>query len=285
MSKFIIYTDSSCDLSHEYMGKMNVRFSSLSYNFSAGTNGSDAKLSSKQFYDMLRKGGIAKTSAVNSQEFYDGFEKILKDGYDILYLGVSSALSTTYNSACIAAKALREKYPKRKIVTIDTLAISAGLGLIVDYIYRKKAEGANIDDATSLANGIKDRLCHIFTVDDLNYLKRGGRISPATAAVGSMLGIKPLLHVTRDGRLTSIGKVRGRHAAILALSKKYETNCTDQNEKIFIAHADCPKDADELYRILKEKNPTCDINVTNIGPVIGAHAGPGALALFFVGSK
>ena len=264
---------------------MNVHFSSLSYTFDAGFKESDTTMSSGQFYDMLRQGAIVKTSAVNSQEFYDRFDKILKNGLDILYLGVSSGLSTTYNSACIAARALNSKYPERKIVNVDTLSVSAGLGLIVDYIYRIQTNGATIQDAAALANEIKGKICHIFTVDDLNYLKRGGRINATSATVGSMLGIKPILHVTSNGRLTSIGKVRGRHAAILALSNKYETKCADKEEKIFIAHADCQNDAEELYHILKEKNPTCNIGITDIGPIIGAHAGPGTLALFFVGNR
>ena len=285
MSEFIIYTDSSCDLAPEDMDKMNVYFSSLTYNFGVANEQPSANLPLAEFYARLRQGSVAKTSAVNSQEFFNRFEEIIKSGLDILYLGASSELSTTYNSACVAAKALKEKYPKRKIVTIDTLSISAGLGLIVDYIYRKKLDGATIEEAEQYAKEIQGRICHIFTVDDLNYLKRGGRISSATAAVGSMLGIKPILHVTEQGRLTSIGKVRGRRSAILALSKKYEINCTNKSEKIFIAHADCRKDADELYRILKEQNPQGDIVIKNIGPVIGAHAGPGALALFFVGNR
>ena len=285
MSEFIIYTDSSCDLAQECMDRMNVHFSSLSYNFSNDLTQQNVKISSREFYNKLRQGAVAKTSAVNSQEFYNRFEKILKQGLDILYLGVSSELSTTYNSACIAAKVLGDKYPKRKIVTVDTLSVSAGLGLIVDYIHRIKTNGATIDEAEALANEIKGRICHIFTVDDLNYLKRGGRINATSATVGSMLGIKPILHVTSNGRLTSIGKVRGRHAAILALSNKYETKCAAKEEKIFIAHADCQNDAEELYHILKEKNPTCNIGITDIGPVIGAHAGPGTLALFFVGNR
>ncbi len=284
MSDYIIYTDSSCDLPTEALSRMNVKFSSLTFEFNDGSE-KDNSLSSGEFYDKLRHGCIAKTSAVNVQTFSDGFESILKKGIDILYLGMSSGLSTTYNSACVAARHLSDKYPCRKIITVDTLSTSAGLGLIVDYISRKRIEGATIDETARYAEDIKTKICHIFTVDDLGYLKKGGRISPATATVGSMLGIKPILHVNEQGKLVTMGKVRGRHSAILALAKNYETNCSNKNEIIYISHADCQDDADSLSKIINEYNPTSKICITNIGPVIGAHSGPGTLAIFFVGTR
>lgn len=284
MSNYIVYTDSSCDLPHEQLEKMKVRFSSLTFRLNDNLK-VDSDLSSKAFYDELRAGSIAKTSAVNSQTFLEGFESILEQGYDILYLGMSSGLSTTYNSACIAAKYLSDKYPCRKIITVDTLSTSAGLGLIVDYISRKRIEGATIDEAARYTEDIKTKICHIFTVDDLSYLKRGGRISPATATIGSMLGIKPILHVNEQGKLVAMGKVRGRHSAILALAKNYEDNCSDKNEIIYISHADCQDDADSLSKAINEYNPASKISITNIGPVIGAHSGPGTLAIFFVGTR
>ena len=210
----------------------------------------------------------------------------MKKGYDILYLGFSSGLSTTYNSSQIAANELAERYPNQKIITVDTLCASAGQGLFVYLVAEEKKKGATIEQAAEYANKLVPNLCHWFTVDDLVYLKRGGRISPTTAFVGTVLNIKPVLHVDNEGKLINMTKARGRKMSIRTLAEKFGEFANDKkNGTIFISHADCEDDAKMLAQTIKESyGSTVDV-ITNIGPVIGAHTGPGALALFFVGKE
>jgi DegV family protein with EDD domain len=234
----------------------------------------------------MRNGGVVKTSAVNVDSFAIKFEELLKRGLDILYIGFSSGLSTTYNCARLAADQLKNKYPERKIITVDTLAASAGIALLIDLVIGKKNEGATIDEAAKYAESMKLKVCHWFTVDDLVYLKRGGRISPTTAFFGNMLGIKPVLHVDNDGHLINILKVRGRRVSIMTLADKYGELCDDQDKKIvYISHADCLREAEELGKIIKEKYGAETKLITNVGTVIGAHSGPGTIALFFIGKE
>ena len=193
MNNYVIYTDSACDLDTEALRQRGVYYSSLSFSFNGGKNVySDNLMPTREFYQKMRDGQIAKTSAVNSESFALGFKKLLDQGYDILYLGFSSALSTTYNSARLAAEQLSDEYPKRKIITVDTLAASAGIALLIDLVLKKKKSGASINEAKEYADSIKHKICQYFTVDDLEYLKRGGRISTSAAFFGNMLGIKPL---------------------------------------------------------------------------------------------
>ena len=236
-----------------------------------------------EFYDRMRKGGVAKTAAVNSEAFVGAFKRILDAGDDILYLGFSSGLSTTYNSARIAAQELKDSYPDRKIIVVDTLAASAGIGLIIKNVVDKKNDGATIEEAAAFAEELKYKLCHWFTVDDLVYLKRGGRISPTVAFVGNMLGIKPVLHMDNDGHLINMFKVRGRKTSIAALADKYGELAVDKDGVAYISNADCLSDAEELKKMLSEKYGAKVEIITDVGTVIGAHAGPGTLALFFVG--
>ena len=234
----------------------------------------------------MRAGGVAKTAAVNSETFAIEFKKLLDKGLDILYIGFSSGLSTTYNSARIAADQLREEYPERKILLVDTLAASAGIALLIDLVIEKKNAGASIEEAAAYAEAMKLKICHWFTVDDLVYLKRGGRISPTAAFFGNMLGIKPVLHVDNDGHLINVLKVRGRKVSIMTLADKYAELCDDEGDKkVYISHADCLSEAEELGRIIKEKYGAETKLITNVGTVIGAHSGPGTIALFFVGKE
>ena len=234
----------------------------------------------------MRGGAVAKTSAVNPDGFAAGFEQILKEGKDILYIGFSTGLSTTFNSARIAAEGLKADYPDRKIIVVDSLAASAGVALLLDLVLEKKNAGATIEEAAKYAEDIKLNICHWFTVDDLVYLKRGGRISPTAAFFGNMLGIKPVLHVDNEGHLINVQKIRGRKMAIETIAAKCnETRRQDYPAIAYISHGDCIDDANELARILNEKYGVTTKVITNVGAVIGAHSGPGTLALFFVGNE
>lgn len=286
MNNYVILTDSACDIKPELLMEWGVHHESLTFRFNdSETEYADGSVDIKEFYDKMRAGGVAKTAAVNVEIFSALFEKYLKDGMDVLYLGFSSGLSTTYNSARIAAEQLREKYPERKILTVDTLAASAGFGLLLYLTVEKKNAGATIEEAAAFAEETKLHICHWFTVDDLVYLKRGGRVSATTAFVGNALGIKPVMHVDNDGHLINVTKVRGRKTAIAALADKFGELAVDrENGRIFISHGDCLKDVQELENLLKTRyNATVDV-ITNVGAVIGSHSGPGTLALFFVGN-
>ncbi len=284
MSKYVIMTDSGCDIAQSVLTEWQINSVKLSYAFEKGETDEDA--SSAEFYARMKAGEVAKTSAANPDTFVNAFKTVLEQGTDILYLAFSSGLSTTCNSARIAADELKEQYSDRKIVVVDSLCASAGQGLFVYLVNRKKLAGASIDEAAEYAEQIKLNICHWFTVDDLVYLKRGGRVSPAVAFVGGMLGIKPVMHVDNEGHLVNVEKVRGRKAAIQALANKFGSTALDiNNGEIFISHGDCIDDAMALADIIAQKwNAKVNI-ITDIGPVIGAHSGPGTLALFFVGKE
>ncbi len=285
MSNFVIFTDSACDIKSEVLSKWGVSNIELSFRFDGEDReylNSDMEIN--EFYDRMKKGAVAKTSAINPEGFKVAFEEVLKEGKDILYLAFSSGLSTTCNSSRIAADELLESYPDRKIVIVDTLAASAGQGMLVYFAANKKNEGASLEETASYIESIKLNLCHWFTVDDLVYLKRGGRVSPAVALVGKALGIKPIMHVDNDGKLIKTGTIRGRRASIEALANKYFELAQKTDEgTIFISCADCGSDAELLSDIIEEKCSVKAEIITDVGTVIGAHSGPGTLALFFLG--
>ena len=287
MADYIIYTDSACDITPEMLKEWGIPCRSLTFRFEDDQiEHTDDDMDISAFYDRMRKGGIAKTAAINPDTFVEEFDKILAGGTDILYLGFSSGLSTTYNSARIAVQQLSEKYPERKVIAVDTLSASAGFGLLVYLVMQKKNEGATIDEAAEYANTLRYKLCHWFTVDDLVYLKRGGRVSPTVAFVGNVLSIKPVLHMDNEGHLIKKSQVRGRRNAIAALAEKYTELAEDPaNSTIFISHGDCAKDAELLANMIKEKHGAETKLTVYVGSVIGAHSGPGTLALFFVGKE
>ena len=287
MNNYVIYTDSACDIAPEILEEWGVRVIPLTFMFQdEDKQYSNYDLSAKDFYGRMREGKVAKTSAINIATFKEEFGKILADGCDLLYLAFSSGLSTTYNSANIAAEELREEYPDRKIITVDTLSASAGMGLLLYLTVQKKNEGASIEQAAQFAYNNRLNLCHWFTVDDLVYLKRGGRVSPTVAFVGGLLGIKPIMHMDNDGKLINMFKARGRKAAIQAIADKYgELSITPNKGTVFISHGDCIDDAKALADIVK-KTYGVEVKIfADIGPVIGAHSGPGTLALFFLGKE
>ena len=284
MKQFCIFTDSACDVKPSLLAEWGVASLSLNFRFTGDeTLYTDNTMPIKDFYDQMRAGGVAKTSAVNSESFAEAFDAILAEGKDLLYLGFSSGLSNTYNAGRLAAEQMREKYPDRKILTVDTLAASAGFGLLVYLAVERQRAGATIEEVADYAQSLIPRLCHWFTVDDLVYLKRGGRISPTAAFVGNMLGIKPVLHVDNDGHLINMAKVRGRKTALAALAAKIgELEADIENYPIFISHGDCMADVETLKKMILEKYGKEVKLVTDVGAVIGAHAGPGVLALFFI---
>ncbi|MBQ8304340.1 MAG: DegV family protein [Clostridia bacterium] len=287
MSDYVIFTDSACDIAEEKLKSWQVAYCSLSFTIvGEDKEYSNYDLAPHDFYEKMRGGAVAKTSAINTDCFLNYFEPILKEGKDLLYLGFSSGLSTTFNCARMAAEELKSKYPDRKIITIDTLCASAGQGLLVYLAVLEKEKGASIEQVAQYVQGLIPNMCHWFTVDDLVYLKRGGRISPTVALVGSVLGIKPILHMDDEGHLISRGKARGRKAAIAALADKYgELAKKNAPRKVFLCQADCMDDAQLLVKMLGEKYKVDVDYVADIGPVIGAHSGPGTLAIFFIGEN
>ena len=289
MSDYVIFSDSSMDIAPEVYTKWGVQALALNYRFQTEETeyaDGDGKLAPADFYGKMRAGGVAKTAAVNTERFIEVFEPVLAAGQDILYLGFSSGLSNTYNAGRIAMEQLQEKYPDRKLLHVDTLAASAGQGLLVYLTVLKKREGVTIEQAADFAAENRLHLCHWFTVDDLVYLKRGGRVSATAAFVGNILGIKPVLHVDNEGHLINMQKARGRRNALAAMVEEYKkTALYPSSGHVFISHGDCRGDADLLAEMLREQ---CSVEVeliTMIGPVIGAHSGPGTLALFFLGSE
>ena len=284
MPNYQIITDSACDLPAELLQNLNVKKVSLSMLFRGENRPDSVDTGIKEFYDGLRAGEVATTSAVNPENWKSVIEPSFRAGHDALALAFSSGLSTTYQSAVIAAQELMEQYPDRKAYVVDTLCASLGEGLLVWYACRKRDEGMSLETLRDWVEASKLNICHWFTVDDLMFLKRGGRVSATTALVGTMLQVKPVLHVDSEGHLINVSKARGRKASIDALAKKAsELGQGFDNETMFISHGDCIEDAQYLARVLKEKLGVKQVHINHVGAVIGSHAGPGVLALFFLG--
>ena len=284
MANYKIITDSASDLPGDLLQNLNVDKIPLTVLFQGETRSDSVDEGIKAFYDGLRAGEVATTSAVNPDGWASVIEPALQAGQDVLVLAFSSGLSTTYQSAVIAAGELLETYTDRKIYVVDTLCASLGQGLLVWLACQKRDAGMELEALRDWVEENKLHLCHWFTVDDLMFLKRGGRVSATTALVGTMLQIKPVLHVDDEGHLINVAKARGRKASIDALAKKVaELGEGFDNETMFISHGDCAEDAEYLARILKEKHGAKHVHINHVGAVIGSHAGPGVLALFFLG--
>ena len=285
MEDYVIFTDSCCDVSPELLAKWGVPYANMTFSFDGEDKeyiGTD--ISNHDFYDRMRQGAHARTAAINADTFARAFTPILEEGKDILYVAFSSGLSTTVNSAHMAAEELKEQHPDRKIVIVDTLAASAGGGLMVYMAVAKKNEGATIEENAAYMESLVPQHCIWFTVDDLEYLKRGGRVSPLVAFAGGVLGIKPILQMDEEGHLVKVSTARGRKKAIEALAEKYaELSYEEKNTPIFISHAEAENDAKQLADILKQRHGVEVTLITEIGPVIGSHTGPGTIALFFIG--
>ena len=280
-----IITDTCCDLPEQMYAELGLAVVRLSVNFRGKNYNQYSEEWLKELYAGLRAGEAATTSAVNPEEWTVAIEPVLKAGQDALVLAFSSGLSTTYQSAVIAASELKEKYPERDIRVVDTLAASLGQGLLVWYACKKRDEGLTLEELTAWCEENRNHLCHWFTVDDLMYLKRGGRISAATALLGTMLQIKPVLHVDDEGHLINVGKARGRKASIDALvAKMGQTGLPGANDTVFICHGDCIEDARYLEKQVKERYGVKDVLIYYTGAVICSHSGPGTLALFYLGT-
>ena len=279
-----IITDTCCDFPTEMYKDLALGVVPLSVLYKGVNHQSYTEAWLKDLFAGLRAGETASTSAVNPEGWSAAIEPALAAGEDVLVLAFSSGLSTTYQSAVIAANELQEKYPQRKIVVVDTLCASLGQGLLVWYACKKRDAGLSLEDLAAWCEEYKYKLCHWFTVDDLMYLKRGGRVSAATALLGTMLQIKPVLHVDDEGHLISVSKTRGRKASIDALAAKLgDTGIPGANDTVFICHGDCKEDADYLAARVKEKYGVKNVFIYYVGAVIGSHSGPGTLALFFLG--
>ena len=282
-----IFTDSSADIKPGILESWGVKSLPLAYRFTDDeVMHTDADMPIEEFYNEMKAGRVAKTSAVNTETFREAFEESLKAGEDVLYIGFSSGLSSTYSAAHLAALSLCEAYPERTIVTVDTLAASAGQGLLVYLAVEKKNAGATLEEVATYVEETKLQLSHWFTVDDLVYLKRGGRVSAAAAFFGNMLGVKPVLHVDNEGHLTPVMKVRGRRTSLTAIVDKYgETALDPKNGPIFISHAQCMADVDFVAAEIEKRYGNKVALITDVGPVIGSHAGPGTFAFFFLAKE
>lgn len=284
MSNYQILTDSASDLPQSILGQLGVVSISLHVNFRGKAHNDSVDDRIKTIYAGLRDGEVATTSAINPDQWTRAMAPILESGRDLLVLAFSSGLSTTYQSAVIAANELREEYPQREIRVIDTLSASLGQGLLVWYTCKKRDEGLTLQELAAWVEENRFHLCHWFTVDDLMYLKRGGRISAATALVGTMLKIKPVLHMDDEGHLINMSKARGRKASIDAIAAKVaELGQGYDNSTMFICHGDCLEDAEYLAAKLKAEHGAKEVFIGYTGAVIGSHSGPGTLAVFFLG--
>ena len=291
MREYVLMTDSCCDLPDQMAKDLQLEVLPLTMHM----DGQDypntldgAAISNEEFYRRIRAGKMATTSAVNVGQFEDAMSAILEQGKDILCISFSSALSTTYQSACIAAEDLREKYPEAKVLVIDSLSASRGQGMLLYRAVRERREkNLTIDELDAYVRSIIQSQCHWFIVDDLNHLKRGGRVSSTAALVGTMLGIKPVMHTDSEGRLTPVSKARGTKAALRALVDKVGEIGVEpeKNQPMLICHANCPESVEYVKGLLKERFGVTDVRDEFIGPVIGAHTGCGTLGLFFVGTE
>ena len=282
---YVLITDSACDILPEKLAEWKVEMIPLAYLFTdTGKEQLDHEEPIREFYKSMRDGRVAKTSSVNESRFVDAFTPILEAGKDLIYLAFSSGLSVTCENGKKVAATLQEKYPDRKIVVIDSLAASAGQGLFVYLAVQNRDSGMSLEDNARALEAYVLHVCHWFTVDDLVYLKRGGRISRTTALLGTALNVKPVLHVDNKGHLIKMTQVRGRKKSIRKMAERLGETILPESP-IFISHGDCAEDAEMLKEILEKEYGKEVTLITWIGSVIGAHSGPGTLALFFLGTE
>lgn len=284
MLDFEIYTDSSCDLPKEMVEKYGIKVMQLEVIIDGNAPVLNKDIEANDFYQKLREGANAKTAAMTPGYFTEHAKESLKAGKDILYIGFTSGLSVTYNNGAMMIEELKEKYPERKLLSIDTLCASVGEGLLVHYAALQREAGASMEAIYEGIMAMKDKIHHQVTVDDLFFLKRGGRISAATAIAGSVLSIKPMIHVTSEGKLETIGKIRGRKAAMKELISKMKVNAdVDTWNYVFISHGDCKEEAEHVKSMVEAAYPQAKVIISDVGPVIGAHTGPGVIALCYLG--
>lgn len=289
MSEYEIITDSTTDLSPKLIEELDIQVIPMTFTIgdvSYSNYPDERELSSHNFYERLRNGETSTTNQISPATFTEYFEPVLQAGKDVLYIAFSSGLSGTYNNARLIAEELSQKYPGRKIFAVDTLAASMGEGLLAYHAAKMRKNGASIDEVRDWLTENRGRLAHWFTVDDLNHLKRGGRVSGAAALVGTMLGIKPVLHVDSEGHLTPVEKVRGRRQSLDTLIHHMELAVEEpEKQMIFISHGDSREDAEYIAEQVQKIFHVKSIEINSIGPVIGTHSGPGTIALFYLGKN
>ncbi len=286
MNDFVVTVNSTVDLPKEWLSERQVPVIPLKYTLEGETYEDMTGCTGKAFFDKLRAGETAVTSQVNPQEARTAFEPILKEGKDILHLAFSSALSGTYESMVIAADALSIEYPDRKIIVVDTLCACMGEGLLLYYVLKMRASGKSIEEVAEWAEENKLHVIHHFTVNDLHHLHRGGRVSKTTAVLGSMVQIKPMLHVDDAGTLQMTGTARGRKKSLSKLvDRTVESSRGWKNEIIMITHGDCPEEAEYVAGLVRERMEVDNILIHCIGNVIGSHTGPGVVGLFTMGNQ
>ena len=285
MREYIITVNSTVDLPKEWLEERGVPVIPLKYTIDGETYTDMEGLTAKEFFAKLREGKMATTSQINPEEARAYFEPFLKEGKDVLHLGFSSGLSGTLNSMRIAAEELKEDYPEAKIYVIDTLCACLGEGLLLYYALKQKAAGKTIDETAAWAEENKLHICHNVTVDDLHHLHRGGRVSKTAAVLGTMVQIKPIIHMDNNGCLQVIGKERGRKKALNKIVDMAAGQIPGwENDIAMITHGDCIEDAEYVAKQVREKLGIKEVLINNIGTVIGSHTGPGVVAVFVMGN-
>ncbi len=283
---FCITTDSGADLPLSYCKAHDVTVLPLGFTLEGQTYHGTEAMDNKVFYDKLRSGALPTTSAANLEDTAALFRTYMEQGKDLLHIAFSSGLSSTSDAAQLAAQLVLEEYPEQKILVVDSLCASMGQGFLVHQAVKLRDAGETLAATAKKVTDMRLNVVHNFTVDDLEHLHRGGRVSKATAVVGSLMGIKPILHVDDTGHLTAVGKVRGRKASIQALADRMEQQMKGfDNPEVFISHGDCLQDAEALAEMVRSRFGIENIMIGYIGPVIGTHSGPGTLALYFFGSS
>lgn len=288
MNKYKITTDSTSDLPFSFLKENDIELLPLTFRIDGQEFEGDKEFDVKAFYNKMREGAMPTTSQVTPTIAVEKFKKILDQGYDILHIAFTSGMSGSYNSSRLAASELQEEYPDRKIIVVDSLSASLGEGLLVYKAVNLKNQGYSIEELRDWLEENKLHLCHYVTVDDLNHLYRGGRISKATAIIGSIIGVKPIIHVDNDGKLIPIGKARGRKQSLNTLVNYMKTlteGYEEKNDIIFISHGDCEEDARYLADKIKKELGYDKFLFNYIGPTIGSHAGPNTIAVFFMGKE
>lgn len=287
MSKFVITTDSSSDLPVSWLQEHGVESISLSYILDEVAYGGQNELDPKDFYDLMRSGKMPTTNACNPEDAKDLFLRHVEQGEEVLHLAFSSGLSASCNNTRLAADEVMEEHPGAKVVVVDTLAASLGEGLLVYYAVKMRDQGATLEETVQWLEENRLHLCHEFTVDDLFHLHRGGRVSKAVAIVGTLINVKPVMHVDDEGHLTPVCNARGRKKSLNKLVEHMAERMADYdgvNDTVFISHGDSLQDAEYVAGLVREKFGIQDILINYVSPTIGAHSGPGTIALFYMGS-